>query len=430
MGRPKRYVLIVLLALCLALLAFGFPQPGWGSDSANIGDPGSLPSRGSPSGDTPQAKALAQSLSKFGFDLLIRQAGATEGNVAISPVSIGSVLSMIRNGARDETEQELAKALGVESLNATAVNQGWADLITAAQTGKKTSVTVCNSLWLREGIPFEEPFLQTNQEYYAADCLPLNNDDTAAVNEINQWVSDRTSGKIRQVFERLDPGTELVAVNTVNLKVGWELFKESDTKPEPFKTAEGTDVNVDMMHGTIETQEGKPTSVVVRDDFNAVCLKTDSPVDVWVAVPTGERTPEDIARALAEGGVSALYTQAKQYDELEVYLPRFEFSYSPTGGALVGDLSAMGIKRLFTSSAQLQGIAVVPTPLFVTSVAHWVHIKLDEKGVEAQAASGLQMGCGALPPPYVIRADRPFLVVLAESSSQAPLFLAIVRDPR
>jgi hypothetical protein len=31
---------------------------------------------------------------------------------------------------------------------------------------------------------------------------------------------------------------------------------------------------------------------------------------------------------------------------------------------------------------------------------------------------------------FSISADRPFLVALAESGSQAPLFLSLVRDPR
>ena len=89
----------------------------------------------------------------------------------------------------------------------------------------------------------------------------------------------------------------------------------------------------------------------------------------------------------------------------------------------------MGIKRLFESgSAELQGIADVPSPFFVTRIAHTARIKVDEKGVEAQAASGAGVGCAGMP--TEIRADRPFLVVLTESGSNAPLFLAIVRDPR
>ena len=113
-----------------------------------------------------------------------------------------------------------------------------------------------------------------------------------------------------------------------------------------------------------------------------------------------------------------------------VALPRFDITYQPSAESLKADLQAMGIKQLFDrDSAELQGIADVPKPFYLTTIVHTARIKVDEKGVEAQAASGAQLGCGAAMP-LQITADRPFLVILAESGSQAPLFLAIVRDPR
>ncbi|MHB0978680.1 MAG: serpin family protein [Thermoleophilia bacterium] len=389
-----------------------------------------MPSHGSAGGASPQAKALARSLSTFGFDLLLRQAEVSTGNVTISPVSIAGVLSMIRTGAVGETEKELAQALGVEALDPTEVNQGWADLITSAQSGKKTSVTVWNSLWLREDIPFEPAFLDLNREYYAAECLPLSNDDGVAVQKINQWASERTAGKLPPLFQGLDQGTYIVVVNTVNLKVGWELFDEEDTKPESFRTAAGTHVDVPMMHGTLTTETAEKNVINDREDYEAVRLETDGPVDVWVVVPKGEGTPEDVVRTLAAGGgVSDLYLSARSWGDVEVALPRLEIMYQPSDESLKADLQSMGIKRLFDrDSAELQGIADVRKPFYVSRIAHTARIKVDEKGVEAQAASGAQVGCTGLP--SEIRADRPFLVVLAESGSQAPLFLAIVRDPR
>jgi serine protease inhibitor len=97
--------------------------------------------------------------------------------------------------------------------------------------------------------------------------------------------------------------------------------------------------------------------------------------------------------------------------------------------ALKRDLVAMGIKRLFDGRADLQRIADTPLRrFFLTRVAHTARLKDDEKGVEAQAASGGMGGCGA--GPTSIYANRPFVVTLAERGPQAPAFLAIVRDPR
>jgi serine protease inhibitor len=203
---------------------------------------------------------------------------------------------------------------------------------------------------------------------------------------------------------------------------------ESDARPQPFKLVDGSTVNVDTMYATTKHLTGDPVRVAWNDSYEAICLKTDGPVDVWVAVPTGDLTPEDIVKTLAGGnGISDLYENAESSGELEPYMPRFDFTY--TGTSLESHLQSMGIHRLFDPSAQLQGIATVPPPFYVTSIVQCAHIEVDEKGVEAQAASGAQSGCGAALS-RVLRVDRPFLVVLAESASHAPLFCAIIRDPR
>jgi serine protease inhibitor len=294
-------------------------------------------------------------------------------------------------------------------------------------------VTIYNSLWLLDGIPFKPDFLNLNQEYYAAECRPLNKDPGTALQEINQWASERTSGKLPQLFQWLDPLTYIVVVNTVDLKVGWQFFKEKDTYPEAFHLSDGTEVEVPMMHGIMHTAPGEKFGVD-NDEFTAGRLKTDGPVDVWVVVPKGDGTPESVVRTLvSEGGVSELYASAQSSEmsfEVNVSLPRFDITYHQPSENRMADLQAMGIKQLFDrNSAELQGIAAVRKPFFLTTIESMARIKVDEKGVEAEAASGAQLGCGAAMPLQVI-ADRPFLVVLAESGSQAPLFLAIVRDPR
>lgn len=77
-----------------------------------------------------------------------------------------------------------------------------------------------------------------------------------------------------------------------------------------------------------------------------------------------------------------------------VDLPRFAFSYGAEDDKLKHDLMAMGAIRLFDPSAQLDGIAA-KKPFYVTRIAHVARIQVDEEGVEAQAASGAQAGCGS-----------------------------------
>ena len=96
----------------------------------------------------------------------------------------------------------------------------------------------------------------------------------------------------------------------------------------------------------------------------------------------------------------------------------------------MADLQAMGIRQLFDrDSAELQGIADVPKPFYLTTIVHSARIKVDEKVSRPSRRPGRSLGA-APPCPWISSRTGRFLVVLAESSSHAPLFLAIVRDPR
>jgi len=415
----KRWVLIVAAVIVIAAVTTLIPLLLLGGGQAALGP---LPERGSSDPGSPQARALAEPLSAFGFDMLLRQAERSDGNVVISPVSLHAALSMLRNGAKAETRRELTGALRLNGLESSEVDQGWADLITSAQSGEKTAVTICNSLWLSARAKFQEPFLESNRQYFAADCLALKDNPNDSVEEINQWVVQRTSGKITRIFDKLDPLTLCVLVNTVNLKVGWELFDEADTRPEAFTLQNGRPVDVTMMHGHLEADAG------LQDDYTAVRLSTNGPIYVWVVVPRGESRPEDVVRELASGDGVRELNRAVHWSNVTLALPRFAFAYAAKD--LIADLKAMGMRRIFDPArAQLGGITTVPA-FHVTDVQHRARIQVDEKGVEAQAATGVASGCSGAPLDVEVRADRPFLVILTGAQARAPLFLAIVRDPR
>ncbi len=419
MKKRTRYIGAGLGVAAVAAVAVTLVLVLTGTDEAPA-----LPSLGRAGSDSPQAKALAEPLGRFGFDLLARQAKvAADENIVISPASIHAAFSMLANGARDETADELRRALDVDGLEDAAVDQGWADIITSAQAGKGSKLSIADSLWLRNGVAFEQPFLDLNRDYYAAELAELADDGDQAAAEINEWVDERTHGKITKLFDSIDPLTLLTLVNTVYLKVGWEYFDEKDTQPAPFTLADGSTVDADMMHGWMEAP------VVLTDAYDAVLLETDGPVDVWVIVPKGSETPETVVAAFQDQdrGLAGLYESAQSLDG-DLQLPRLSLKY--TAQQLKETLQAMGIERAFDADlAQLEGIADVK-PLYVSSIVHKATLDLNEEGVEAAAATGMEVGTTAMPvDTFSIVADRPFLVALAESGSQVPLFLSLVRDP-
>jgi serpin B len=68
--------------------------------------------------------------------------------------------------------------------------------------------------------------------------------------------------------------------------------------------------------------------------------------------------------------------------------------------------------------------------LYISAVLHQAFIAVDEHGTEAAAATAVVLDTTSLPANQVVlKADRPFLFVLFDVETSAPLFIGRVSDP-
>ena len=422
----KRILLVALVAAVAAAVAVA--MVAFLRSDATVAVAAAAPAKGHPDAQSRSAKALARPLDRFGLALLQRQAATSPtGNVVVSPVSLHAVLSMVFNGASGQTAEEMRRVLGLDSMSLNQLNQGWADLIWLAQSGKRHEVSIADSLWLRDGVPFRPAFLDTNRDYFAAEMRPLPSDPAAAAKDINAWVEEHTAGRIKDIVspDSFDAQTILALFNTVHLKVKWDYFDKKDTRPASFTLASGQQVEVPMMNAS----ELK-APVAQTASYDAVALKTDGPVTVWVIVPKGSQTAESLLKGLDARQLEALYGEATTASG-SLELPRFTTKY--TADQLKENLAAMGMPRAFSpDQAEFPGIAdVAPERIFIQKAVQKTYLDLNEEGVEAAAASGLIVAATGMPVgQFQIRADHPFLLVLTENATKAPLFMGLIRDPR
>ena len=425
----KRILLVALVAAVAAAVAVAMVAFLRSDTTVAAAEP----ARGHADAKSASAKALALPLDRFGLALLQRQAATSPaGNVVVSPVSLHAVLSMAFNGASGRTAQEMRRVLGLDpiqdSTELAALNQGWADLIWLAQSGEKHEVSIADSLWLRDGFPFRPSFLDTNRDYFAAEMRSLPTEPAQAAEVINAWVEEHTAGRIKDIVtpSSFDAQTILALFNTVHLKVKWEYFDKKDTQPAPFTLASGEQVEVPMMSAAdIEAPVAQTAS------YDAVALKTDGPVTVWVIVPKGSETAESLLKGLDARQLEALYAKAADRPG------------EPRAAALHDQVHRRsGSRRTWLrwacrapshrTEAEFPGIAdVAPEHIFIQKAVQKTFLDLNEEGVEAAGASGLIMGLTSAPANlFQIRADHPFLLVLTENATRAPLFMGLIRDPR
>ncbi len=385
------------------------------------------PLRGRPAATT-DAGLLATPLDAFGLSLLTREAQETNGNVVISPLSISDVLSLLLNGAQGGTAAEMRHTLGLDGIATPAADQAWADLIASVQAGPRPAVQVADSLWLSDGVSFSPAFLAAARDYFAAGTLPLPADPVRAAAAVNAWVDAHTAGLIRRIVapDYFSDATILTVVNTVHAKAAWQsAFDAGETAPRPFTLADGSTVQVPTMSGPLSGRVARTAAC------DAVALATKGRLTAWVIVPRGGRTPESLLPGLAGGGLDVLERAARPR-ALVLDLPRLHTTFSAPD--LKRELQAMGMVAAFSpQGADLQGIVAPGTAghVYLQRVVHKAVLDVNEGGVEAAAATAGIVGITAAPEaPLTIRADRPFLFLLTDSRTRAPLFMALIRDPR
>jgi serpin B len=120
------------------------------------------------------------------------------------------------------------------------------------------------------------------------------------------------------------------------------------------------------------------------------------------------------------GWIDALRSSERR--DLELVLPKLELD---TRASLVPPLQALGMRRAFTSSAQLGGIA--DQDLRISDVIHQTYLRVDEKGTEAAAVTAAIAEIVSRPREF--HADRPFFFLIHDNRTKTLLFIGRIERP-
>lgn len=136
-------------------------------------------------------------------------------NVFFSPASVSLVLAALSTGARGETQRQLFSGLGFDGYDQAAVNQAFQRLL--AQ--KSEVVSQGTAVFVDDKFKTRPEFLEGLNQYYSADGFKVRfTKPTESKDFINEYVANKTNGKIDQLVESLDPGTVMFLVSYIYFK--------------------------------------------------------------------------------------------------------------------------------------------------------------------------------------------------------------------
>ena len=366
----------------------------------------------------------------FAFDLY-QALRSAEGNLFYSPLSISTALAMTYAGARGRTAEQMADTLRFllpqETLHAT-----FGQLIeqltreAAQMPGEEVdpvTLSIANALWGQVGYPFLPGFLGALADGYGSGLRRLDfvADPDRCREIINQWVSDKTFEKIKDVLKQGDITvlTRLVLANALYFKGSWQYsFFEEATQPEVFHADDG-DAMVDMMRQweTLRYAEGS--------NYQAVELPYVGGNMSMVVLLPAEGAFDEFEQSLTSAAVDAIVSDLSTY-QVNLSLPKFECEQEIL---LNGVLAGMGMVDAFISGvADLSGMDGT-RDLYISRARHKAWIEVNEAGTEAAAATVVVVSLKGVDPTIpraTFTADRPFIYMIRDMDTNTTLFVGRV----
>lgn len=389
---------------------------------------------------------IVQADNRIG-SMLMEKLTAKNENVFISSYSIATALTLLshcsESGGQIEqlkefldlnnmseseilaAQEELAALLGTNKENQGDESEASSDSseeVVSVESDDysvpKSILETANAMYVDEKMKMSSSFddladILSNTYQASLKRCDLSSEET--MNEINDWVNEKTHGLIPSILdEPMDPGIRMTLLNAVYFKAAWvNAFEKELTDKQIFHGKEG-DISVDMMHQQDHFEYAE------NDEYQMIRLPYHGGCEMTVYLPKDSITTDKWSEKdyLYQLGLEA---DKQEWDRREVSLsmPKFEMEY---GNELKDILKELGLEGIFDGCIYDR---LTDEEMAVGSIYHKTAIKNDENGTEAAAVTMMLMEAMALLPEDDIvemNMDHPFYFTISNTETGLKLF--------
>ncbi|KAG8235699.1 hypothetical protein J437_LFUL014043 [Ladona fulva] len=431
------------------------------------------------------------------MDMALRKELGTKTNILFSPVSIASALALVLLGAGGKTFEETAQVMGVASgveigSRPHLIHEQFGRLLDkftyahlefrnnlpghrGAKDFNGLDLNAASGVFVQEGFSIAPTFKRVANEAYHSDVINVDFEGRGAEAQkiINGWVSQKTSGHIKDILSRVpSPMTRVVFATALYFNGAWKVpFPPEFTTSKPFyigaypKYSNGYPVaptgkeegvfKVNMMVNNLDVPYLERPDLGFRAVGLPYGLNDSSPAvaTMYIIVPdvkdgNGVVDLQNLIKRLKYSDLEAIVRDSEIRNCI-VSIPRMKLSSS---NKLRGAISSLGLPSLFDpATANLTGVFensvternVRPPrgsnsrlkkdrkselgPLYAEEVHHRVELDVTELGTVATAATAISHSRDGSS--KVLRAERPFIFFVHHAPTGLVLFWGSVVNP-
>lgn len=331
-----------------------------------------------------------------------------------SPLSCHLGLTGVLFGTAGGAQQELSKALEIAAVDEKLVENFKNILTLSNYEDTSTKVSFVNAIYIQDGWKLKDEYLSIASQLF--DVVTANFRNAAdEANNINQYVSEHTAGKMNQLLleSDIDDETKTILVNALYFKSKWHLpFEQYSTKQKNFTTLNGTTIDVQMMYQT--------ETFPYYEDSNVHVIKLayeGKKYSMLVVLPKND--PQYLFPTIEQYNQ---YCKKCEYEEVKLYFPKFKHEVKTS---LVPYFNQLGVSQLF----DVGGLQNMHPELKLDDIIHAVFIDVDENGTEAAASTAIMMCeescCLSAKIPKIFNANKTFSYLIRDTQNNVILFAGV-----
>jgi len=312
-------------------------------------------------------------------------------------------------------------------------------------------LTLANSLWVRVGKTIRHDFVRALDSY---GCLIKEVDfqSPGSASELNSWLGQATGGLIKKKGTGgVSSDAAAVLLSVASFSGRWKLpFDTAKTRSGTFYRSDGTETRCEMMWLLREDLAYIATDLIPRYDPAIACYLPNI-----VGLAGRENAMRQVAAvtlpyASGRFSMTIIVPYKDYYDstatidtllcefshekwqaslpfftvrEFDFGLPKFRFSDDVD---LKEPLAALGVRAAFDPHQADFSHMFSDGEGWIGKVGQETHIQVEEKGTLAVSVTEMMWPDSI---PVAVVADRPFVVVIRETSSQVILFMGKIANP-
>ncbi len=348
--------------------------------------------------------------------------GTTEENHLYAPLSLWFAMGISADCAVGPTRDELLQVMAVDAYPAEWITRQGGHLFRRLYGENEYGwFKPMNALWLDKGVAFHQAFLTSLAEQYFVESYGEDFTDPDAGRRIGDWITERTGGRL-DVDVTPSPETVLSLVNVVSFSDQWQTrFDAAETKPGPFRLADGGVIEVPFMNRTDNIR-----LFLAEDGYTASRLEFKNGGSMVLVLPDEDQTPQSVL-ANPDWMKQIVDPQEERIGEVVLRIPRFDLRVEVEG--IQQALETLGVEAAFDRDRADFSLLSDSRPLWIGDISQSVRVGIDEIGCVADAYTQVTYyGAARSEDRCELILDRPFLFLLL-SRDHVPVVIGTVNNP-